>query len=86
MAPDMMRGTTPLDMNQFSKLFTSARIPGIPEDTVLTQAPARHVLVISRYAFHPRCYILVRFPLPALMCPKNPQWSVLCGGCADGIR
>lgn len=33
---EMMRGTVPLDMSQYSKLFTTARYPQQGEDYVMT--------------------------------------------------
>jgi carnitine O-acetyltransferase len=48
--PTDMEKTTPLDMSQYPKLFSSTRIPGYSRDTFQTLADknARHVLVISR--------------------------------------
>jgi carnitine O-acetyltransferase len=49
LSPDMEK-TTPLDMSQYPKLFSSTRIPGYSRDTFrqLPEKNARHVLVISR--------------------------------------
>jgi len=47
--PDMEK-TTPLDMSQYPKLFSSTRIPGYSRDVFqhMPEKNARHVLVLSR--------------------------------------
>lgn len=48
--PTDMEKTTPLDMSQYPKLFSSTRIPGYARDSFrhLPEKNARHVLVICR--------------------------------------
>jgi carnitine O-acetyltransferase len=51
---DRMFGTVPLCMDQFSKLFSTCRIPGIPKDALVTCGPdeSKHVVVIRKNQFY----------------------------------
>lgn len=49
---EMMRGTVPLDMSQYSKLFTTARYPQQGEDYIATFEPEPYVLVLSNKQFY----------------------------------
>jgi carnitine O-acetyltransferase len=51
---DRMFGTVPLCMDQFSRLFSTCRIPGIPKDTLVTYGPdeSTHVVVIQKNQFY----------------------------------
>eukprot|EP00698_Gefionella_okellyi_P009044 TRINITY_DN2269_c0_g1_i2.p1 TRINITY_DN2269_c0_g1~~TRINITY_DN2269_c0_g1_i2.p1 ORF type:complete len:559 (-),score=140.13 TRINITY_DN2269_c0_g1_i2:28-1704(-) len=51
--PESMRGgSVPLCMNQYSKIFTTARIPTIGEDVLVTQAPGRHIIVMCGHRMY----------------------------------
>ena len=51
---DRMFGTVPLCMDQFSKLFSTCRIPGMPKDALVTYGPdeSKHVVVIRKNQFY----------------------------------
>ncbi|KXS20680.1 acyltransferase ChoActase/COT/CPT [Gonapodya prolifera JEL478] len=49
-APEYMQKTTPLSMDQYTLLYGGTRIPGSPEDLIVTQHPNhnRHIVVLVK--------------------------------------
>src|SRR3989344_3277426 len=87
----MMRGTVPLDMSQYSKLFTTARYPQQGEDYVMTTlfllALLRTHRTLSSCPCGSRCATIdCHFRAGALR-PRTEQQAVLRARCSrQGVQ
>jgi hypothetical protein len=61
---EMMRGTVPLDMSQYSKLFTTARYPQQDEDYVMRLFPSSHFRTSRTLSFPVLCLTMRPYRLP----------------------